>query len=46
MKETERAKEVRGATCFAMRALGELFGVVEGSSGAKMGDQGVPNKTF
>ena len=37
---------LRGALCLAMRALGEQFGVVEGSSGAKMGAQGSPNKTF
>ena len=35
---------LRGARCLAMRALGEQFGVVEGSSGAKMGAQGWPNK--
>ena len=29
-----------------MRALGEQFGVVEGSSGAKMGAQGFPNEKF
>jgi len=29
-----------------MRALGEQFGVVEGSSGAKMGAQGCPNEKF
>ena len=27
-----------------MRALGEQFGVVEGSSVANLGDQGCPNK--
>ena len=37
---------LRGAICLAMRALGEQFGVVEGSSGAKMGAQGCPNKKF
>ena len=37
---------LRGALCLAMRALGEQFGVVEGSSGGKMGAQGSPNKTF
>ena len=29
-----------------MRALGEQFGVVEGSSGGKMGAQGFPNEKF
>ena len=37
---------LRGALCLAMRALGEQFGVVEGSSGAKMGVQGCPNEKF
>ena len=37
---------VRGALCFALRALGELLGVVEGSSGAKVGAQGCPNEKF
>ena len=31
---------LRGATCLAMRALGELFGGVGSSSGAKMGAEG------
>ena len=35
---------LRGALCLAMRALGEQFGVVEGSSGAKVGAQGCPNE--
>ena len=37
---------LRGALCLAMSALGEQFGVVEGSSGAKMGAQGCPNQKF
>ena len=37
---------LRGAICLAMRAPGEPLGAVGGSSGAKMGAQGSPNKKF
>ena len=34
------------ALCLAIHALGEQFGVVEGSPRAKMGAQGCPKKSF
>ena len=41
---TNRIWWFHGAICLAMRAPGELFAVVDGSSGAKMGALGCPRK--